>query len=35
MLETMFYFFLLGVAIYKIGSFFMSFFIAVRAHYWG
>ena len=35
MLETIFYFSLLGVAIYKVGNFFMSFLIAVRAHYWG
>lgn len=35
MLETIFYFSLLCVAAYKIGNFFVSFFMAVRAHYWG
>lgn len=35
MLEAILYFSLLGVAVYKIGNFFMSFFIAVRVHYWG
>lgn len=35
MLETIFYFSLFGVGVYKILSFFWSFFVAVRAHYWG
>lgn len=35
MLEPIFYFFLLGVGVYKILIFFWSFFIAARAHYWG
>ncbi|AFI90403.1 Hypothetical protein W5S_2315 [Pectobacterium parmentieri] len=35
MLETIFYSVIFGVAVYKIGNFFMNFLIAVRAHYWG
>lgn len=35
MIDAIFYSLILGLAVYKIGSFLKSFLVAVRAHYWG
>lgn len=34
-IDAIFYSAIFGAAVYKIGNFFMTFLIAVRAHYWG